>query len=259
MRTLRRLAVSCVALSLAHCGGSGGSSPTGRALRFEAGRYAFVNAAAFKAAIGAGGFTVEAWVKPDSVNDAYLQGIAVGQDLSTGSRSWGLFLEDLVDGQLSARVYVSPAAWSTAKGPVMAVEAGAWTHVAMTWNGVGIRAFKNGVEVGSTPQGGSVLPTDILHIGVWPGEAGFKGLIDELRVWSVPRTDQQIAANRGFIVPPREPGLVGYWRFEEPSGQSLLDSSVLGSTGTLGIGPLVDMADPERVDGGAPVVDKPIV
>ena len=259
MRTLRRLVVACVALSLAHCGGSGGGGPKGRALRFDLGRYAFVNASAFKAAIGAGGFTVEAWLKPDSVTDTYLQGIAVGQDLSTGSRSWGLFLEDMVDGQLSGRVYVSPASWNTAKSSVMAVEPGVWTHVAMTWDGVGIRVFKNGVEVASQPQGGSVLPTDLLHIGVWPGEAGFKGLIDELRVWSVPRTEQQIAANRGFIVPSTEPGLVGYWRFEESSGQSLLDSSALGSTGTLGMGPVVDMADPERVEGGAPIVDKPVV
>ena len=116
MRTLRRLVVACVALSLAHCGGSGGGGPKGRALRFDLGRYAFVNAAAFKAAIGAGGFTVEAWLKPDSVTDTYLQGIAVGQDLSTGSRSWGLFLEDMVEfanescwGTLSCVVLVHPA------------------------------------------------------------------------------------------------------------------------------------------------------
>lgn len=62
----------------------------------------------------------------------------------------------------------------------------------------------------------------------------FAGYMDELRLWSVARTAQQIANSYNQLVASNETGLVGWYRFEEGSGTVIADSSDAGSaSGTL--------------------------
>lgn len=56
----------------------------------------------------------------------------------------------------------------------------------------------------------------ISHNGDW--------CLDELRMWSVARTDQQIADNYNKILDTSEAGLIGYWRLEEGSGDLCANS-----------------------------------
>ena len=43
----------------------------------------------------------------------------------------------------------------------------------------------------------------------------FKGLIDEVRIWNVARTEDELEANKYLTLTGSEPGLIGYWNFND--------------------------------------------
>jgi hypothetical protein len=53
------------------------------------------------------------------------------------------------------------------------------------------------------------------HIGPWGAIVFFSGDIDEVRLWSVQRTEKEIADNLSSFISPSTPGLQGYWRLDE--------------------------------------------
>ncbi|MEM7034692.1 MAG: LamG-like jellyroll fold domain-containing protein, partial [Chloroflexota bacterium] len=64
----------------------------------------------------------------------------------------------------------------------------------------------------------------------------FKGFIDDLRIWKVARTADQIRANRQRLLEPTSVNLVGLYRFKEGSGLTAHDSSRYANHGLLGGG-----------------------
>ena len=62
----------------------------------------------------------------------------------------------------------------------------------------------------------------------------YKGELDELRIWSVVRTLDEIRLDRARVLRGDEPGLVTYYRFDEGSGVVAGDSSPTGNAGSLG-------------------------
>ncbi len=103
-----------------------------------------------------------------------------------------------------------------------------WVHFAMTWDGTAVRAYVNGV-LRSTKMGsaGQKLMTGAspITIGGYPGESAyFNSLIDEFRVWNVARSASDITSTMNKTLTGMEAGLVGYWKFDEPSGMTVADS-----------------------------------
>jgi len=76
----------------------------------------------------------------------------------------------------------------------------------------------------------------------------FQGEIDEIRIWDITRTAQEIqdTTNRPLI--GNEPGLVGYWKMDEGDGQQVVDSSSGGIVGVLGTTQNAESSDPEWVE-----------
>jgi len=104
-----------------------------------------------------------------------------------------------------------------------------WVHFAMTWNGTAVQAYVNGVlkssKTSSTSQKTLMTGSSPLTIGGYPTEnAYFAGLIDEFRVWNVERSAADIMSTMNKTLTGTEPGLVGYWQFNESSGTSAADS-----------------------------------
>jgi hypothetical protein len=61
------------------------------------------------------------------------------------------------------------------------------------------------------------------------GFPGWAGVMDEVRIWKVARTPQQILDNMKVVLKPTEPGLVAYYRFNEGSGTTTNDESMTAS------------------------------
>ncbi len=131
-----------------------------------------------------------------------------------------------------------------------------WTHVAVSYDrseGV-IRFFTDGALLAALAYSADIQgtgTTDPLYIGYGPSGATeyAQGDIDELRLWNRALTPAEIAADYNRSLTGAEPGLVGYWRFEEGSGTTFVDSSPSGHGGALGPAPRT----PTWISPGAPL------
>jgi hypothetical protein len=137
--------------------------------------------------------TVMAWVNPTAVTD--WRTVVLKEDPARGDLAYALY---------AASPSRGPGGWvvtgSTTRSAESATRltAGAWTHVAMTYDGTTVRYFQNGAQVASTPATGALrATTGPLVIGsnsVW-GEP-FAGRIDEVEVYGRALTASEIAAAR---------------------------------------------------------------
>jgi tetratricopeptide (TPR) repeat protein len=116
------------------------------------------------------------------------------------------------------------------------LESDNWYYVAATWDGRSAKLYLNGSLVGS--QNYSVQISKLrwlprIRIGFCnnpTANRGFNGAIDDVRIWSIALTQEQIRAMMYAPLTGDEPGLVGYWRFDK----DVRDSSPYRHDGTLG-------------------------
>src|SRR5690606_19860049 len=82
------------------------------------------------------------------------------------------------------------------------------------------------------------------------------GMIKEVRIWKIVRTDQQIQDDykAPLTNPTGRPNLVGYWKLDEGSGTTAGDSSQYGNHGTInGARWVVDDGFTEDLEGNTGV------
>jgi hypothetical protein len=118
---------------------------------------------------------------------------------------------------------------------------GEWVHVAATRRQSTSRlaVFVNGVMENSSLSGNTdpLADADDIIIGANLDDVEhFTGLIDEIRIWRVVRSEAEIAATMNTRLTGDEPNLVGYWRFDDGDGEIAADSSPSGNHGLLGDG-----------------------
>ena len=75
-------------------------------------------------------------------------------------------------------------------------------------------------------------------------------------MWNVALSDTQITDVFSSGVDPLSPDLVGYWTFDEGTGQAVADGSSAGNDGFLGETSNPDSADPRWVDAAATGVEE---
>jgi len=108
-----------------------------------------------------------------------------------------------------------------------------WIHLALTWDGSNVKAYKNGALVDTWTQGVTPEVTDVpLRIGrsCGLGNEYFDGLIDEASIWNRALTQEEVQTIMNEKLQGNEEGLVGYWNFDDGTADDL---SPFGNNGTL--------------------------
>jgi len=144
-----------------------------------------------------------------------------------------------------------------------------WYHVAASWDNKTFTTYVNGNQDNQTAPYtyGYIEPFNCsftlcdegIDIGgyrfldpngnFYSGQY-FKGLIDEVRVWSMGRSSADIRSTMGTTLSGNENGLVYYWRFDEGMGV-LVNSMAFASYGTLGGG--ITATEPRWVQSDSPI------
>jgi hypothetical protein len=120
-----------------------------------------------------------------------------------------------------------------------------WLHVAMTWDGANLtlRTYVNGVlKITTKPANATPLITTAspFYMGCNPPYYGcFNGLVDELRIWNVRRSDADIMASYDKALAGNEAGLVGYYHFDDEPGSLTAKDSVTSAGHTAHTGMLM--------------------
>lgn len=117
------------------------------------------------------------------------------------------------------------------------IPANEFTHVAVTYDGLNRRHYINGEEVAVFPQTGA-LPASArpLRIGSdFDYDFQPNGLIDEVRLWSVARTVDQIRGSINVPITSAQPGLVAVWALDANANDSVggHNGSIVGGLGFL--------------------------
>jgi hypothetical protein len=129
-----------------------------------------------------------------------------------------------------------------------------WVHVAIACDGDSTRFYVNGELTSAADCQGHLQSASDLRIGISGDCAGFVGQIDDVRIWQVARTRDQIASWYRCRLDADSPGLVGYWTFDEvQNDQHVLDLSPSGNDGTLGETDNVESSDAVRVLATHPI------
>ena len=194
------------------------------------------------------GQTLEAWVRPASIGP--VAGI-VGKSTGSTDSEYALFRRADGDAQYTL---TDPPTSCFAFAGASVFESGQWVHLAGTWGASPSgrpKLYVNGVLLSTSACTITTTPANAIEslvIGALQAggliESHFAGHIDEVRLWNIERTQGEIQGtmNRGLF--GDESGLVGYWSFEDGSGDTATDATLSGNGGRLGDAPGADAADP---------------
>jgi hypothetical protein len=103
-----------------------------------------------------------------------------------------------------------------------------WSHIAYSYSpSTGINVYINGALVYQTVATGLINCTTSLlpRIGcrIDPSETiYFNGGIDDVRLWKVVRSQNNIKQNMNIELTGNENGLVAYWKFDEQPGNTVI-------------------------------------
>lgn len=188
-------------------------------------------------------FTLEAWVKPDSGmrNDIFKF------ILSKNYEGSGYALVAI--GRDDAQRFQFEALNTIAYGIPEPILRGRWWHVAGVREGATNRLYVNGLLVAEERNTPPLRPNNLpLMIGssLW---SGLPGVVDEVRLWSIARSQLELISWKDRMLSGRERGLAAYWRFDEGRGYIVRDATGHLPAVHLGSTNKRDNADPQWVTG----------
>ena len=202
--------------------------------------------------VGTDQLTVEAWVKRSATGSLHT---IIGNYVPG---SWSFLLR--IDSDKLA-LWMNNTAVATSNN---AIPVGAWTHIAVTYDGVDAKIYINGIIETTTSFSGNfnAVPDELKIGGGLPSNTEyFPGDIADVRMWNVVKTDVEIAASMNSVLTGTEVGLIANYQFTEGTGTTTANA-VTGNAypGTLvnspawvsgppltGVGCLLEMAQTAAV------------
>ncbi|MGB0432423.1 MAG: LamG domain-containing protein, partial [Bacteroidia bacterium] len=181
----------------------------GQALYFD-GSNDYINLNDLSDDLAGGDFTMEAWVKAEDDN----QGLFTINTSSGGNKL--MAYRNKMWYNSSAPAYSSP------------IQDDAWHHFALVIDANSfIKVYIDGVQVENKSISFSLSSNDRISFGQeWDGSSAsqhLKGGVDEIRIWSDVRTQQEIRDNMCLKLAGNESDLLTYYRCDEESSSSLTD------------------------------------
>ena len=186
--------------------------------------------------------TVEAWIYPfDWDGNRRILQKEINDDQYRFESEWGEF-------NFEVR-FVKNGRISSTLPPI-----NTWHHVAAVYNydSGKVKLFIDGIKISENVDASGEINTssDPLFIGTKypqaPSGDYFNGIIDEIRIWNIARTESDIQLNMGRELIGTETGLAGYWRFNEGLGSVAYDQTVNRNDGSL-------FGGAEWITTGAPI------
>lgn len=187
--------------------------------------------------------TIEGWVKLDGSRTFTDYAALVDFRNASGGDSKALIFKNL--GGYITTSYEWNGNWGY-QGPDNIVEVDEWQHVAVVISGLDAEArfYVNGMEVGIdnayTGLGDELPLGENIRVGAGLGTEPSRtvfGLMDEIRIWTVARTADELYDNMSKEIDPASDGLLMYYRCnEEENSQLLTDATGNGYELTLADG-----------------------
>jgi PKD repeat protein len=186
--------------------------------------------------------TVEAWIHPVGWGEG-TEGLRFGEIVDKNR-----FVVTLIGPHpsstnycLSCRIYQETGPTSFTNTLENSIILDGWQHVAVTYSpSTGISMYINGVLqelIQNVAPSHSIADNSAYDLYIGNSavhSATFDGAIDEVRVWDIVRTGDQIRAGMADTLSGAEDGLVAYWRMNEGNGLTAEDLSGDGNHLSVG-------------------------
>ena len=210
----------------------------GDALQFTGGSYVDMGPIPIPA-----DFTLEAWIHPASASGETYVVAEDERNQGDGQFRFGLSTAGKLFFMMTDASGSSHGLYSggySLQSPA-AIPIGVWTHVAAIKNGAAFALTVDGASVATFTADASFVhggPAVNFRVAARVDTNGtgangaFDGIIDEVRLWSQPRSAAEIAQTMSTTVPPSSAGLFAYWRFDDGAGTTAADEEG-GHPGTL--------------------------
>ncbi len=191
--------------------------------------------------VGNGNISIEAWIRADAVGATNIWEYIVS---TYAGNSSGFGLAITYAGGLSFTINGSGYGSST----TINLRDGLCHHVAVVRKDTTVSYYIDGALLpGNAAWSASINTTNPLYISnpnPNTSSPSFKGLIKEVRIWNVARTQGELLSNMNAVPAASTTGLIGYWRMNASSGQTVTDYSLTANNGVLGTTSSVETLDP---------------
>jgi hypothetical protein len=173
-------------------------------------------------------YTIEMWIKPDS-KDGTVR--FMGRFDKANPRM------AYVNGTVEHRWVDKGGTYASIAAPASKIPLGVWTHVAMVHTGTSGLLYINGVKISEAASAKplNAVASDLIigRQGANNTEGNFLGSIDEVRVWSGVRTQEEIARHMWRPLRGNEANLKAYYAFDPADGDQLRDLTASAAHGKV--------------------------
>jgi hypothetical protein len=192
--------------------------------------------------------TLEAWINAEEWQSSIWAGVIMSKQGTSPDKGWCLSGGE--NGRVEFTVSIEET-WASVATPQI-LGTNAWYHVAGVYTGSQLKIYVNGLLQNEIDVEGDLTPGDgvVVNIGdnpTWTGRF-WTGRLDEIRIWEIARTQEEIQSNMSNELTGNEDGLVAYYPMNEGTGNATSDVSGNDNDGTL-----LNMDEAAWVDGFIPV------
>jgi len=177
-------------------------------------------------------FTIECWINASAWRAESWQGSIVTKDQQDPDA--GFAFRAGKSGTLSFVMSVNNTWREIQSSPVMNLRQ--WHHVAVVVDSGKMKLFIDGEQAATGNHAGTPSPNiRPLNIGASPGFQGrvFDGVIDDVRIWTVARTSEQLTEFADQNLSGEEEGLVVYFPLNEGTGNRTINLANPSLSGNL--------------------------